>query len=223
MDDLDKCRKTCWIVGAIVGLVVFVLLIGPADYGFIWALIWALIAGLLVGFLLPYVICKGNEEVVGSQSVSSDTSPAPPQSAPQSAASSESLDENSVATKPEPTPEPDPTPAPESTPMAPPEPADTGGSSNGPALLSSARGGVADDLKRIKGVGPKLESSLNAAGIYHFDQIAAWNDSDVDWADERFGGSLKRVRRDEWVSQARVLADGGDTDFSKRVDKGDVY
>ena len=43
-------------------------------------------------------------------------------------------------------------------------------------------------------------------------------DSDVDWADEEFGGSLKRERRDDWVGQARILADGGDTNFSKKVD-----
>ena len=43
-----------------------------------------------------------------------------------------------------------------------------------PATLDGARGGVADDFKQIKGIGPKMEKMCNALGFYHFDQIAAW-------------------------------------------------
>ena len=39
---------------------------------------------------------------------------------------------------------------------------------------TAPREGGADDLKKIKGVGPKLEELLHGLGIYHFDQIAAW-------------------------------------------------
>ena len=42
-----------------------------------------------------------------------------------------------------------------------------------PAGLSAAREGGADDLKKIKGVGPKMEQLLNRLGFYHFDQVAA--------------------------------------------------
>jgi len=92
-----------------------------------------------------------------------------------------------------------------------------------PELLSAPRGGQADDLKRIRGVGPKLETVLNEVGIYHIAQIAAWTPEEVAWADGNLVGFKGRVSRDDWVSQARALAAGEDTEFSKRVDKGDVY
>jgi len=92
-----------------------------------------------------------------------------------------------------------------------------------PAALGAARGGQADDLKRIKGIGPKLEILCNSLGFYHFDQIAAWTPQEVAWVDSNLEGFKGRVTRDEWVAQARLLATGEDTEFSKRVDKGDVY
>ena len=38
---------------------------------------------------------------------------------------------------------------------------------------AAPRGGKADDLKRIKGIGPKIEGLLNDLGVYHYDQIAS--------------------------------------------------
>ena len=78
-------------------------------------------------------------------------------------------------------------------------------------------------LKEIKGVGPKLEKVLNELGFYHFDQIAGWSDDEVNWVNQNLTGFRGRVTRDNWVEQAKVLASGGETEFSKRVDKGDVY
>jgi NADH-quinone oxidoreductase subunit E len=92
-----------------------------------------------------------------------------------------------------------------------------------PAGLTVARGGAADDLKRIKGVGPKLEQLCHSLGFYHFDQIAAWTADEIAWVDDNLEGFKGRVTRDDWVAQARVLAAGGTTEFSDRVDKGDVY
>ncbi len=76
-----------------------------------------------------------------------------------------------------------------------------------PELLSAAREGGADDLKKISGVGPKLEGVLNDLGFYHFDQIAAWTPEQVAWVDARlkFKG---RIERDDWISQAAELAKG---------------
>lgn len=78
-----------------------------------------------------------------------------------------------------------------------------------PATLSAARDGGADDLKKIKGVGPKLEGVLNEMGFYHFDQIAAWTANEVAWVDARlkFKG---RIERDGWIAQAAELAKGGE-------------
>jgi len=74
-----------------------------------------------------------------------------------------------------------------------------------PVLLMAARGGKADDLKKIKGVGPKLEKELHAAGVFHFDQIAGWSAAEVAWADQHLVSFKGRVSRDNWVSQAKEL------------------
>ena len=76
-----------------------------------------------------------------------------------------------------------------------------------PETLSAPREGGADDLKKITGVGPKLETLLNELGFWHFDQIAAWTPAEIAWVDARltFKG---RIERDDWVTQARKLASG---------------
>jgi len=83
--------------------------------------------------------------------------------------------------------------------------------SDRPAALDAPREGGPDDLKRISGVGPKLEKLLNSLGIFHFDQIAAWTDAELHWIDENLTGFKGRAGRDDWVAQARVLAEGGAT------------
>ncbi|MEX0284825.1 MAG: NADH-quinone oxidoreductase subunit E [Paracoccaceae bacterium] len=92
-----------------------------------------------------------------------------------------------------------------------------------PETLSAPRDGQGDDLKMIKGVGPKLEGVLHGIGIYHFDQIAAWTPEEVAWADQNLVGFKGRVSRDNWVEQASQLAKGVETDFSKRAKEDDIY
>lgn len=92
-----------------------------------------------------------------------------------------------------------------------------------PAGIDGPRDGTPDDLKRIKGVGPKLEELLNSLGYYHLDQIAAWTPVEVDWVDSNLEGFSGRATRDDWVGQARLLSQGGETEFSTRVDRGEVY
>lgn len=89
-----------------------------------------------------------------------------------------------------------------------------------PAGLEAARDGKADDLKLIKGVGPKMEKLCNALGFYHFDQIANWTADEVAWVDDNLEGFKGRVSRDDWVAQAKILAEGGETDFSKKSGGG---
>ena len=91
-----------------------------------------------------------------------------------------------------------------------------------PAGLSAPKGGQADDLTQIKGVGPKLQQACHDLGYYHFDQIAAWGPQEVAWVDENLVGFKGRVSRDNWVDQAKILAAGGETEFSKRVAKDDA-
>ena len=68
-----------------------------------------------------------------------------------------------------------------------------------------------------------MEQMLNGMGFYHFDQIAAWSGAEVAWVDENLKGFKGRVSRDGWVDQAKTLAEGGETAFSQKVDKGGVY
>ena len=91
-----------------------------------------------------------------------------------------------------------------------------------PASLPVAREGGPDDLKRIKGIGPKLEAMLHHMGFFHFDQIAQWTARELAWVDDNLEGFKGRASRDEWVEQARILAAGGATEFSERADRGDV-
>lgn len=93
----------------------------------------------------------------------------------------------------------------------------------GPELLTAPRGGKPDDLKMIRGVGPKLEKLMNDVGVWHFDQIASWKAKDIAIVDAKMDGFKGRISRDEWVKQAKVLAKGGTTEFSERVAKGGVY
>ncbi|MEM5468683.1 NADH-quinone oxidoreductase subunit E [Celeribacter marinus] len=85
-----------------------------------------------------------------------------------------------------------------------------------PRTMSAPRKAGADDLKMLKGVGPKLEQTLNALGFYHFDQVAKWTADEITWVDDnlKFKG---RIERDGWVEQAKILAQGGQTEFSKRA------
>jgi len=81
--------------------------------------------------------------------------------------------------------------------------------------------GEEDDLKRIKGIGPVNEKALNELGILKFSQIASWTPANVDWVED-FMSFPGRIEREGWIAQARILADGEDTAFSKRVDAGEV-
>ena len=65
-----------------------------------------------------------------------------------------------------------------------------------------------DDLKRIKGLGPKVETILHAIGVTTFAEIAAWDEADVDRIDAQLGVFAGRIRRDDWRGQARLLAQG---------------
>ena len=92
-----------------------------------------------------------------------------------------------------------------------------------PEALDAPREGKADDLKMIKGVGPKLEELLHSLGFYHFDQIANWTPEEIAWVDRNLEGFKGRVSRDDWVAQARALSGGEETEFSKRAKKEGMY
>ena len=77
---------------------------------------------------------------------------------------------------------------------------------------AAASGG--DDLTRIKGLGPKLATTLNGLGVTSFAQIAAWDEAEITRIDSQLGRFQGRIQRDDWVGQARFLAEGDETGFA---------
>ncbi len=74
-----------------------------------------------------------------------------------------------------------------------------------PAGRDAPRPGGADDLTRIQGIGPKLQSLCHDLGIYHFDQLAALTPAELAWIDAHLPGFPGRATRDDWPGQARRL------------------
>jgi predicted flap endonuclease-1-like 5' DNA nuclease len=88
-------------------------------------------------------------------------------------------------------------------------------------LPGSSLVGSYDDLKRVRGIGVLLEKKLNSLGIATYEQIANWTGADV----ERFSQHIEprgRIERENWIEQARILASGGQTDYARRFDRGEV-
>ncbi|MEO1780040.1 MAG: NADH-quinone oxidoreductase subunit NuoE [Pseudomonadota bacterium] len=104
-----------------------------------------------------------------------------------------------------------------------PKPEETAPAGTKPATLDAARDGGLDNLKMIKGVGPKLETLLHSLGFYHFDQIAAWTADELAWVDDNLAGFKGRASRDNWITQAQALASGEETEFSQRAKKDGIY
>ncbi|MDZ4137340.1 MAG: hypothetical protein U1D66_00485, partial [Erythrobacter sp.] len=85
-----------------------------------------------------------------------------------------------------------------------------------PAPAPAPAPAVADDLTRIKGVGPKLVTLLGELGITSYAQIAAWSDADVERIDAELGRFKGRITRDQWIEQAKLLAAGDEAAFSDK-------
>ncbi|PSJ63780.1 NADH-ubiquinone dehydrogenase [Pseudaminobacter soli (ex Li et al. 2025)] len=68
-----------------------------------------------------------------------------------------------------------------------------------------ARPAEPDDLKRVAGIGLKLEQALNREGIWRLAQVAEWGEAEIVWLDEHLGLN-GRIGRDDWVGQAIRLA-----------------
>lgn len=78
-----------------------------------------------------------------------------------------------------------------------------------PAWLLQAPDGERDDLKRIYGIGPVLERTLNELGVFHFRQIASLSAADVAWLAAHVNSFPDRIIRDQWVEQAQELIGAG--------------
>lgn len=89
-----------------------------------------------------------------------------------------------------------------------------GGGASGAPMAAGA-----SELGRIKGIGPKLVALLGGLGVTRLAQVAAWDDAAIDRVDAQLGSFAGRIRRDNWVEQARLLADGDTAGFEARFGK----
>lgn len=102
---------------------------------------------------------------------------------------------------------------------APPQPSQTTPVAAGgkPVVLLDSAPAAPDDLKRISGVGPKLEALLNSLGVYQFEQIARFSADDIAWVDQHLGSFKGRIARDDWVAQAQELGAANKQPFASSV------
>lgn len=191
-----SCQSGCWILAAVSGVVVLAVCLFLIELGMLASIFMGAVVFIVVGLLLGWIFCSELKPLVQSNETSAAPSPAPAPAAE---------------------------PASVTAPVAQAPEVEAVADAVRPEALSGARDGGADDLKMIKGVGPKLEIMLNELGFYHFDQIAGWSAAEVAWVNDNLAGFKGRVSRDNWVEQARKLASGQETEFSKRVSDGDVY
>lgn len=125
-----------------------------------------------------------------------------------------------AATPPAPTPVEVPAPEPEQTPEPlpeiTPEPEFIPAPTPEPAPEPTRDGGGADDLSRIKGLGPKLQALLPTLGLSTYAQIAALTAADLTALDGKLGAFAGRPAKDNWVEQARFLAGGDVAEFEAK-------
>ena len=240
----SACQMGCWAMAAVAGLLTFVMLLTVGGYTFMPAAFVGAIAFILLGLLFGWLFCTPlpsavDRSATGSTSAAATSgSTAPSAGATASVAagasaavaststSSASAAAKAAAAK---AAAAKAAAAKAAADAASGEDYDGDGVREGanegtkPATLTAAREGGADDLKRIKGIGPKLEKLCNTMGFFHFDQIAAWTPDEMAWVNANLEGFKGRATRDKWIEQAKLLASGAETEFSKRVDKGSVY
>lgn len=175
-EQAKTCTLVCRVISAVLGIILFFLL--RPGYSVVLSLILAVLAAVILAVLLKKLFCSSKEETpLEPASMATPVAATEPEAAEEPAAEEQTTEEAPAAAR----------------------------ESDGPEVLTAARDGNADDLKKIKGVGPGLEKTLNELGFFHFDQIAAWTEADVEWVDSRlkFKG---RITRDDWIGQAKDLA-----------------
>ncbi len=162
-------------------------------------------AGTMAG--LAEVVAVGAQDVV-EEAEAAAPPPSPSEPAAPPPAPPAPVEVPAPEPEPEVVPEPEPAPAPEPAPVPEPEPAPP-----------AAEPAGADDLSRIKGLGPKLQALLPQLGITTFAQIAALTDADLADLDTKLGPFAGRPAKDSWVEQAQFLAAGDTAGFEAKFGK----
>ena len=70
----------------------------------------------------------------------------------------------------------------------------------------AAKSGGSDDLTQLTGVGPAFATKLNEAGVTSFDQIAKWDDAEIERLDGEISGLKIKAEKGDWVAEAKKLA-----------------
>lgn len=183
-----------WAIAGAAGLVAFGALVVIGGFGLFPAAFLGALVALLVGLILGMPWGAGPNVAAAPE-------------AAEGLHDATAVDDAPIAA-----------PAPVAVPLMSDAPAATG---EGPLRLTAPRGGVADDLKEIEGIGPAMEKLVNELGFYHYDQIANWTEADVAWVDANLKGFKGRVTRDRWVAQAKIIVGEGLEAFRIRARKND--
>ncbi|WP_436399484.1 hypothetical protein [Roseobacter sp. S98] len=206
-----------WLVAAAGGALAAVLLWVLGGWGFMQGAFVGFVVFVVLGALISWIMTRPlpRPGEVSANAAAPAPKPAAPAPKPAAAAPAAATAEPAAAA-PAAAPAEEKKPAPKKAAPKKAAPKKAAAKKEAPAAASDARPGAfsdapreggADDLKKISGVGPKLEETLNGLGIWHFDQVAALKKKDIAWVDERlrFKG---RIERDDWVGQAKKLAKG---------------
>ncbi|MEM9142190.1 MAG: molybdopterin oxidoreductase, partial [Bacteroidota bacterium] len=62
-----------------------------------------------------------------------------------------------------------------------------------------------DDLKKVKGIGPLMEKTLNTLGVFSFLQLSKIGQREYDMLDALTNSFPGRAQRDDWAGQAKRL------------------
>ena len=98
------------------------------------------------------------------------------------------------------------------------EPAPAAPAATGKPQIPAAVG-EPDNLRLIKGVGPKLNTLLISLGVTRFDQIAEWKEAEINEVDQYLDTFSGRITRDAWIDQAKFLAKDDIAGFEKKYGK----
>jgi predicted flap endonuclease-1-like 5' DNA nuclease len=176
-----------WIIAAAAGLVAFGVLIAVGKFDLTPAVAIGLVVALVVGLILGMPWGAGASRAPMAAAM--------PVAAPRMA-------------------EPAPAAMPAAFVSA---PVAAAASADGPERLTAPRGGKADNLKEIEGIGPAMEKLVNDMGFFHFAQIASWSGADVAWVDANMTSFKGRITRDKWVAQAKIIVTEGLEAFRERA------
>lgn len=210
VENLNAPSLNGWIIAAGLGVIAFLVakIVGGFDYttsGFFAAIVTTVV-GLVVG--MPW----GAKDRIPKPEVEAEPHPAPKAVVAEAAPAAVKVAEVAPVAAA--------APAAAAPAVAAPVAVAAAGEAK-PAGLSVPRGGAADDLKALEGVGPAMEKLLHELGIFHFDQIASWGPAEVAWMDGNLKGFKGRVTRDKWVAQAKLIGEVGMEEFLRRAKTND--